>query len=166
MLQKFWQWYERHYLLNIGIALSLFFLQIVHLVWLALDVMATKAFGYSFLNLTPLIEHLLVFVDFTEIPALISVSLIYIHDMKTGWTAKALLYLLFLNLQWLHLFWITDEFIISSFRDAIVPPLLAWFAIAIDYLEIPVIIDTVKKFVTAVKKRRAVAFLKKDFRKE
>lgn len=63
---------------------------------------------------------------------------------------------LFINSQWLHILWITDEYVIEAFTDIhtalAIPPLLAWTAIAIDYLELPVIFDTTKKFLSALKK--------------
>ncbi|MBI3255992.1 MAG: hypothetical protein HYZ63_03405, partial [Candidatus Andersenbacteria bacterium] len=66
-------------------------------------------------------------------------------------------YLVFLNTQWLHLFWISDEFVIHTFLGephggTILPTWLAWVAIMIDYLEVPVIIDTLRKVGRALKK--------------
>jgi len=45
MWQKFWDWYNRTYTLNISIALVLFALQLVHLVWLFGEVIWGKFFG-------------------------------------------------------------------------------------------------------------------------
>lgn len=57
--------------------------------------------------------------------------------------------------QWIHLFWITDEFVVDSFTgngtNTILPIWLAWAAIPIDYLELPVIYDTMKKFLLTLK---------------
>lgn len=165
-MNRFWDWYERNYLLNISIALSLFLLQIIHLIWLAVDVVALKVLGTPLLQVEGFLERLLIFVDFTEIPALISVSVVTIYDLRSRWSTKAILYLIFLNIQWLHLFWITDEFVVDAFASPISTTVyLAIIAIAIDYLEVPVMLDTIKKFVAAVRGRRTIEFFKKNFRK-
>jgi len=146
---SFFSWYERNYSLNLGIASFLFIWQLVHLYWLTADVVFLRLFGISLLPLKDVWEFLLIFVDYTEIPALISTSIIYIHALTKKFTWKNILFLIFINSQWLHLFWITDEFVIQQFTsasDAILPIWLAWFAIFIDYLELPVIYDTIKKF--------------------
>jgi hypothetical protein len=39
---------------------------------------------------------------------------------------------------------------------------LAWVAIGIDYLELPVIVDTMKKFVAALRERRVSDFLREE----
>ena len=44
-MNRFWDWYNRHYALNITIAAGLFTLQIVHLVWLTFDPLWFKLFG-------------------------------------------------------------------------------------------------------------------------
>jgi len=58
----------------------------------------------------------------------------------------------------LHLFWITDEFVIEQFarmgeRATLLPLWLAWLAIAIDYLELPVIYDTIRNFSKSLKEK-------------
>ncbi len=53
--------------------------------------------------------------------------------------------ILLINSQWLHIFWITDEILLEQ---GILSPFLAWLAILIDYLELPVIFDTMKRTVT------------------
>lgn len=154
IISKFWKWYERHLVLNTGIAAGLFLLQLVHLYWLTTNVVAFKLLGISFWELTGIWQVLIVLVDYTEIPALISVSLIYINELRKKFNLKSILFLLFLNSQWLHLFWITDEFVVESFAvtggGTILPIWLAWVAIMIDYLELPVIFDTLKKLSKAV----------------
>jgi hypothetical protein len=162
MFKKFWDWYESHYHLNVGITAGLFLLQIVHLVWLLLEVIWFKAFGYSLVHFYDLPRSILIFVDYTEIPAIISVSIIYIDALRHKITFKSILYLIFLNSQWLHLFWITDEFVIDAFSPNSVvslPAWLAWVAILIDYLEIPVIYDVLKRF---YKSKDVAVFLEKD----
>lgn len=154
IFRKFWEWYERNYKLNVGIAAGLFLLQITHLIWLFSEVVWAKLFGSSLLTLHGLPKIFILLVDYTEIPALLGASLIYINELRKEFKFKSLLYLIFLNSQWLHLFWITDEFVVESFlgSGAVIdlPLWLAWVAILIDYLELPVIYDTIKKFITSL----------------
>lgn len=150
----FWGWYERHYKLNLGLTTFLFALQVVHLYWLAADVIAGRILGYSFFDPSAFWQYLIIVVDYTEIPALISTSVLYIYELQKKFSWKAVLFLIFLNTQWLHLFWITDEFVVNQFAgrpSTVLPTWLAWVAIMIDYLEVPVIIDTVAKFVRELK---------------
>jgi len=151
----FWSWYERHYTLNLGLTTALFALQVVHLFWLGTHVIAGRLLGYSLFNPGQVFEYLIIVVDYTEIPALITTSLLYIYELREKFNWKAVFFLLFLNSQWLHLFWITDEFVVNQFAgrpDTILPAWLAWVAILIDYLEVPVIIDTFIKFARALTK--------------
>jgi hypothetical protein len=165
LVEAFFAWYERHYTLNISIAAGLFLLQLVHLYWLSADVVARRLTGTSFLPLSGALQYLILVVDYTEIPALYSVSLVYINELRKGFGWKPVLYLLFLNSQWLHIFWITDEFVIREFTgvggSSGLPAWLAWIAILIDYLELPVIADTLRKFAAAVRNRRVIQFLGK-----
>lgn len=169
IFNSFWQWYEKHYVVNVSVATFLFVLQIVHLYWLSADVVASRLIGRSFFELTGIWEFIIVFVDYLEIPALISVSLIYINELRKGWHWKSFIYLVFLNSQWLHILWITDTFVIQQFQEtsnaALMPIWLAWLAILIDYLELPVMFDTIKKFFIAMKKKEVTEFLKEDFAK-
>lgn len=149
-INQFWNWYEENLHLNIGIAAGLFVWQLVHLVWLTGDVVVERIFPTALFNLSGTWEYFIIIVDYTEIPALITVSLIYLNELRRGKDfSKNTLFLVLLNSQWLHLFWITDEFVISQFRgtaEIILPLWLAWTAIVIDYLELPVMYDTIKKF--------------------
>lgn len=150
----FWGWYERHYTLNLGITTGLFALQVVHLYWLAAHVIALRLTGTSYFTPSELVQYTIIVVDYTEIPALISTSVLYIYELQKKFSWKAVFFLIFLNTQWLHLFWITDEFVVNQFAgrpSTILPMWLAWVAILIDYLEIPVIIDTVMKFVKEIR---------------
>lgn len=159
--QKFWHWYESHLTLNIGIASGLFVLQLIHLYWLTTHVVFHKTFGFSLWDPSPFLEWLLLVVDYTEIPALITTSLVYINELRKKYSTKSVLYLIFLNSQFLHIFWITDEFVEARLTGApevtILPIWLAFLAIAIDYLELPVIFETIKKFIERINK--------KDFKK-
>ncbi len=158
MMQKFWDWYERHLVLNISIALFLFLLQIVHLYWLGSDVIAQKLSGHSYFHLTGWWYYLILFVDYTEIPALITTALIYVNELRKQFSYKNVLYLLLLASQILHIYWITDEFIVETFinstHQTLLPAWLAWVAILIDYLEVPVIIDTARRLVLALQQRK------------
>ena len=154
---SFFSWYERNYTFNLGIASFLFIWQLVHLYWLTVHVVFLRLFGVSLLPLEGIWEFLIIFADYTEIPALLSTSLIYIHSLTKKFTWRNILFLVFINSQWLHLFWITDEFVIEQFTSAsvaILPIWLAWFAIFIDYLELPVIFDTVKKFFASLGRKK------------
>jgi hypothetical protein len=147
MFTKFWAWYNRHYKIQLRIATVLFILQLVHLIWMTTNVVLFRLAGTSvfpeFLN------PFLALVDYTEIPALISVTFVYINDIMLGHkTRKAWWFILLLNTQWIHLLWITDEIIYASFVGKIpvpIPAWLSWIAILIDYLEIPVMYDTIKR---------------------
>jgi hypothetical protein len=152
--QGFWDWYDRNYRLNVSVASVLFLLQLAHLWWLGADPIATRLTGHGLLHLHGLFQWLIFFVDYTEIPALIAVSLVYVNELRRGFDWKPLLFLVFLNSQWLHIFWITDEYVANSngFPDA-----LAWVAILIDYLELPVIYDTLKRLTLALRERRTIA---------
>src|SRR3989344_1194995 len=162
VLKKFWRWYEENYRVNVGMAALLFFVQIIHLLWLLVEVIWMKLFGFPLIHFHDLPRFILILVDYTEIPAIIAVSLIYIDSLRKEFTTKSLVYLIFLNSQWLHLFWITDEFVIENFVEGtktVLPAWLAWVAILIDYLELPVIYDTIKRF---VKSKKAEVFLEKE----
>ncbi len=165
--QKFWGWYERNYTLNVSVALGLFLLQIVHLVWLFGAVVWERAFGVMLFEFTGAWQTLIVVVDYTEIPAIFSISLVYINELRNGWNGKSALYLFLLLVQLLHIFWITDEFVLEMFtggsehmQGTVLPHWLAWVAILIDYLEVPVMIDTTRRFITALRERRGVAGVK------
>lgn len=158
IFRSFFSWYEKHHSLNLGITAALFLLQLVHLYWLTTHVLFQKLFGASLFDPSPTTNLVLALVDYTEIPALITASLVYINELRKGFAWAAVRNLLFLNSQWIHLFWITDEFIVRQFSGQsgiIFPFWLALLAILIDYLEIPVMYDVVKRFLksTASKKK-------------
>jgi len=167
MWRAFWAWYERTYTLNVSIAFGLLLLQIMHLFWLSGEVVWGRLFGEPLFALAGWHELLIAFVDYTEIPALLSVSLVYINELRQGWNIKSILYLFFLNSQWLHIFWITDEVVAVTLSGSVlitIPLWLAWVAIGIDYLEVPVMVDTGRKFFRAVRERRAREFMKHELR--
>jgi hypothetical protein len=167
LITAFFAWYERHYTLNITVAASLFVLQIVHLYWLSADVVAQRLSGESYFNPTGVFYLAILVIDYTEIPALISVSLIYINELRKGFSRKPIIFLFFLNSQWLHIFWITDEFVVAELTrtpsESSLPIWLAWIAILIDYLELPVIYDTLRKLGHAIRGQRVGRFLREEW---
>lgn len=165
-LHRFWSWYERHYAVNITLTALLFTLQLVHLYWLTADVVAFRLYGQQFFHLTPLWQTLIILVDYTEIPSLLSTTILYLYQMKKGknWW-RNVLFLVLVNSQWLHLFWITDEFVVNQFNGTnatVLPAWLAWVAILIDYLELPVIADTLFKSVVALSAGKFLRFWKEE----
>lgn len=160
MLQKFFKWYESYYALNVGAAAFLFSLQLIHLYWLTADVVVFRFLAKSYFELTGIWRVLIVLIDYTEIPAIAATSLVYVNELRKSFSAKSLWFLLFINSQWLHILWITDEFVVEQLTGAgaaIFPAWLAWLAISIDYLELPVIFDTSRKFYGEVKNKLAYA---------
>lgn len=157
VLKQFFDWYERHKKFHTVVTALLFLTQLVHLYWLGFHVIALRLGGEALFNPSPFWESIIIIVDYFEIPAIISASFLYINDLRLGFQWKPVLLLLFLNSQWLHLFWITDEFVQARFTgDAAVtllPVWLAWTAILIDYLELPVIFDTIKRSIIIMKQR-------------
>lgn len=167
-VERFWDWYERHYVLNLTLTTALFTLQLVHLYWLTMHVVFLRLTGESYLTLTPFWQYLIVIIDYTEIPALLSTTVLYTYELRQRFSWRFVWFLCSLNIQWLHLFWITDEFVISQFAGApthqpiLLPMWLAWIAIVIDYLELPVIADTVVRLVRATSDGRFTRFLKEE----
>ena len=156
MWKAFWGWYERNYTLNISVASCLFILQLVHLIWLGGDVVAARLLGNTLFDLRGVWQVLIVLVDYTEIPAIFTMTLVYIDAWRRGARASAIVMLTLLHAQWLHLFWITDEFVVDTLSGVythvtMLPGWLAWTAIAIDYLEVPVMVDTMYKLVHALR---------------
>lgn len=142
---SFWRWYERHYALALTLTSLLFALQIVHLYWLTTHVVLQRLTGISYFNPSLFWEYVIIIVDYTEIPALLSTTLLYVYELKKDFAWRYILFIVLLNSQWLHLFWITDEFVVQQFlggEKTVLPVWLAWAAISIDYLEIPVMIAT------------------------
>ncbi len=151
--RKFWVWYENNYLINVGISAFLFSLQIFHLYWLTTDIVADRLFGRSFYNPSSILKTIIALVDYTEIPALITTSLVYLNDLRKKLKLKESVYFIFLQVQFLHIFWITDEIIVQQFKGDIpfvFPLWLSWLAILIDYLELPVIFETIRKFLVTL----------------
>lgn len=162
---RYWQWYENNYRLNVTVAALLFVLQLVHLYWLSTDVVIARLFGANYWPEGELVRTVIIYVDFTEIPALVSVSMVYINELRKQFNLKDLAYLFALDIQVLHIFWITDEFVVETFAAGagLLPVWLAWVAIFIDYLELPVVVGTVRKAVDATRGGEFEEFLETDF---
>ena len=136
-------------MMNLSISAGLFALQLIHLYWLSSDVVAFRLFEAHFFHPPAFWRYLIIIVDYTEIPTLISTTILYIYELRKKFSWIAIWLLFSINSQWLHLFWITDEFVINQFagqQATILPTWLAWVAIGIDYLELPVIVDTIRRF--------------------
>ena len=119
------KWLER-------LSAVLFFTQIAHLVWMTTYVIPLQI-GASPLWEPP--EAPLALADYLELPAIIATSVLYIRTRN--WKM-----LFLVNVQLFHIFWITDEFVLDR---GTLNPVAAWIAIFIDYLELPVIVDTIRR---------------------
>jgi hypothetical protein len=149
--RRFWRWYQRHYLAVLVLTTGVFLIQLFHLYWLFTDVVLQRIFGHTFYPQGP-VAHLLSLIslmaDYLEVPTLVSASLLYVNELRKGFSWRALGYLLMLNTQWIHIYWITDEVVVKYFAGDVPPEwnvFLAWIAILIDFLEVPVIVDTLRR---------------------
>lgn len=147
IVQKIVNFWERYENLNLKITFILISLQVLHLYWLTADVVLQRISGESYLGLPRVLLPLFIIVDYVEIPALVSGITFYSFSIlirREGQPWKNFVFLVLLAIQIVHIFWITDEIVYESFfnNDLIKFPIyLAWIAILIDYLEIPVMID-------------------------
>jgi hypothetical protein len=153
---NFWYRYEN---LNLKITFILISLQLLHLYWLTTDVVLQRIYGESFLIFPKAFLPVFVVIDYIEIPALISgitfYSLSIYKHQKDSW--KNSLFLAMLAVQVVHIFWITDEIVYDTlFKTHLVefPLYIAWIAILIDYLELPVMADLFYKIIKGEKKWR------------
>jgi hypothetical protein len=149
--RRFWRWYQHHYLAVLVLTTGVFLIQLFHLYWLFTDVVLQRLFGHSFYPQGP-VAHFLSLVslmaDYLEVPTLVSASLLYVNELRKGFSWRALGYLLMLNTQWIHIYWITDEVVVQYFAGPVAPEwnaILAWVAILIDFLEVPVIFDSLRR---------------------
>jgi hypothetical protein len=147
--------YLRYQNINLKISFILISLQLLHLYWLTTDVVIYRLTGIDyFIELSDFIL-LFIIIDYIEIPALVSGIIYYffalIYDKKEKEKRiKNTVLLILLAIQSIHIFWITDEIVYSTFvgSDLIyMPEYFAWIAILIDYLELPVIYDLLKRIV-------------------
>jgi hypothetical protein len=144
-ITTYWHRYES---LNLKIAFFLISLQILHLYWLTTDVVLHRIYGRSFFIVPKEALAIFIVVDYLEIPALIFGSIYYFFQFLRNFHKTDFLFLVFLLLQMLHLFWITDEIVYDLLFQIVpiaIPVFLAWTAIAVDYLELPIIIDLARR---------------------
>jgi hypothetical protein len=156
IVQKFISFYHRYENLNLKITFILISLQLLHLYWLTTDVVLQKIFGGSFFIFPKDLLPIFVIIDYIEIPALVTGVIFYAHSIhcREENFKKSYLFLAMLLVQGIHIFWITDDVVYSSFFKSSfveIPFILAWIAILIDYLELPVIADL---FYKVIKKER------------
>ena len=110
--------------------------QIIHLIWLTY--VATIPY-FLFQEIWYIPENFLfAAIDYLEIPALTLTSLYYFVNLSK----KNILLLTAIFLQFIHIAWITDTFILENAHDI---GFAIYIVILIDYSEIPVIIDFIKK---------------------
>lgn len=126
--------------------------------WLATHVLAERFFGEPWFEPNDFWQTLIIVFDYFEIPALLSATLLYGRRWYKNRSDKtALRNLIFVNLQYLHIFWITDEFaeavLTGGPQATILPAWLAIVAILIDFLEIPVMYESFKEATKIIKKR-------------
>lgn len=155
MFTRIINFYLRYQKINLKISFILISLQLLHLYWLTTDVVIYRLTGIDyFIELSDFIL-LFIIIDYIEIPALVSGIIYYffalIYDKKEKEKRiKNTVLLILLAIQSIHIFWITDEIVYSTFvgSDLIyMPEYFAWIAILIDYLELPVIYDLLKRIV-------------------
>jgi hypothetical protein len=147
--------YLRYQNINLKISFILISLQLLHLYWLTTDVVIYQLTGTDYFG--DLSDFLLLFIiiDYIEIPALVSGLIYYfftiIYDKKEKERRiKNTILLILLAIQSIHIFWITDDVVYTTFvgTDLIyMPEYFAWIAILIDYLELPVIYDLLKRII-------------------
>lgn len=113
---------------------ALFITQLVHLTWMTTYVIPIQLGNPPWWS-PP--EAPLALADYLEIPAIVSATVLYLRTKN--WRM-----LFLVNIQLFHIFWITDEFVLER---GTLNPVMAWIAIFIDYLELPVIFDTIKRSV-------------------
>jgi len=155
LFKKFINFYLRYQNLNLKISFLLISLQLLHLYWLTTDVVLYRITGIDYFVEASDFVLLFIIIDYIEIPALVSgimyyfFNLIYNNKEKEN-RIKNTIFLILLAIQSIHIFWITDDIVYSTFvgDDLIeIPEYIAWIAILIDYLELPVIYDLLKRII-------------------
>jgi hypothetical protein len=155
VFNKFINFYLRYQNINLKISFILISLQLLHLYWLTTDVVIYRLTGIDYFTEFSDFILLFIIIDYIEIPALVSGVIYYsftiIFDKKEKEKRiKNTILLILLSIQSIHIFWITDEVVYSTFvgSDLIyIPEYFAWIAILIDYLELPVIYDLLKRII-------------------
>ena len=155
MFGQFINFYLKYQNLNLKISFLLISLQLLHLYWLTTDVVLYRITGTDYFVEASNFVLLFIIIDYIEIPALVSgityyfFNLVYNKKEKKK-RLKNTIFLILLAIQSIHIFWITDDIVYSTFigeNIIVFPEYLAWIAILIDYLELPVIYDLLKRIV-------------------
>ena len=153
MFKKLINFYLRYQNLNLKISFLLISLQLLHLYWLTTDVVLYRITGTDYFVQASGFVLLFIIIDYIEIPALVSGITYYFFNLiynKKEKRIKNIIFLILLAIQSIHIFWITDDIVYSTFVgvDLIeIPEYLVWIAILIDYLELPVIYDLLKRII-------------------
>lgn len=153
MYKKIINFYLRYQNLNLKISFLLISLQLLHLYWLTTDVVLYRITGTDYFVEASGFVLLFIIIDYIEIPALVSGIIYYFFELiynKKEKRIKDTIFLILLAIQSIHIFWITDDIVYSTFVGADLiemPEYLVWIAILIDYLELPVIYDLLKRIV-------------------
>lgn len=153
--------YLRYQNINLKISFILISLQLLHLYWLTTDVVIYRLTGTDYFRDLSDFILLFIIIDYIEIPALVSGLIYYfftiIYDKKEKERRiKNTILLILLAIQPIHIFWITDDVVYTTFvgSDLIyMPEYFAWIAILIDYLELPVIYDLLKRIIKKEKEK-------------
>lgn len=145
VLKRIARFYESYETLGLKITLLLISLQVVHLYWLSTTVVIKRLFAENFFAFPQIPTILFVSIDYLEIPALFAGMVFYGLKIYKGEQVKRnALFFALLASQIFHMFWITDDVVYGTLFNTMpvaIPPLLAWAAIFVDYLELPVIGD-------------------------
>lgn len=140
MLDSIISFHQKWEDLGLKITFVLVSLQVIHLFWLTTYVVFNDP------SLTMYVPPIVfVVIDYIEIPALISgVALYTTFIIRDRGGIRNVLLLGTLVVQAVHIFWITDAFILMSFKFNEMT-WLAWTAVFIDYLELVVVWDLWKR---------------------
>ena len=131
----------------IKISFILMSLQIIHLVWLTCNV-TLPMFNFHDFKFSQG-SLLFVSIDYLEIPSLIITSTSYLFIIfRESKKAKNILYFSMLVLQFVHILWITDEFIVNYLND--IPIYLLVFVVFIDYSELFILFDLGKRLLVKI----------------
>lgn len=155
MFKEIINFYLKYQNLNLKISFLLISLQLLHLYWLTTDVVLYRITGIDYFVEGSNFVLLFIIIDYIEIPALVSGIIYYFFNLvynkkEKEKRSKNIIFLFLLAIQSIHIFWITDDIVYSTFIGGDIidfPEYLAWIAILIDYLELPVIYDLLKRLV-------------------
>lgn len=157
LVKRITSFYDRYENLNLKVTFVLIALQLIHLYWLATDIILVKLVGQSWFPFPDIPAPLFVAIDYLEIPALFSGMVVYAMAIRRrgGHIHRNVLFMAILAAQVFHLFWITDEVVYDALFNVVpiqLPIWLVWIAILVDYLELPIIWDLFRKAFSKKKK--------------